>query len=61
MKPFAALAALIVLVSGSALPAQEKPAADGAIVELPRFLVTDSRELPPLESWRYATIPDFVK
>src|ERR1043165_9501628 len=28
-------------------------------VELPKFVVTDTRELPPPESWRYATIPGF--
>src|SRR5262245_33228282 len=28
-------------------------------IELPKFVVTDNRELPPPESWRYATIPGF--
>jgi len=31
----------------------------GDIVELPRYVVTDSRILPPPESWRYATLPGF--
>lgn len=31
----------------------------GPVVELPKFVVTDSRELPPPESWRYGTIPGF--
>ena len=34
-------------------------AAAGPVVELPKFVVTDSRELPPPESWRYATMPGF--
>jgi hypothetical protein len=29
------------------------------VIELPRIVVTDSRELPPLEAWRYAEIPGF--
>jgi len=29
------------------------------VVELPQFLVTDTRELPPPEAWRYARIPGF--
>jgi hypothetical protein len=37
--------------------AQEKSA--DPIVELPKVVVTDSRELPPPESWRYAEIPGF--
>ena len=34
-------------------------ASSGPIIELPKFEVTDSRVLPPPESWRYATIPGF--
>ncbi|MBL9202051.1 MAG: hypothetical protein JNL39_16185 [Opitutaceae bacterium] len=41
------------------LPAQDAPAVADRIVELPKFVVTDSRELPPPESWRYATMPGF--
>jgi hypothetical protein len=37
----------------SAAAAAERP------IELPKFVVTDSRELPPPESWRYATMPGF--
>lgn len=33
--------------------------AQGPIVELPKFVVTDSRELPPPEAWRYGNIPGF--
>ena len=29
------------------------------IIELPKFIVTDSRILPPPEAWRYAEIPGF--
>ncbi len=37
--------------------AEEVPKA--APIALPTFTVTDSRELPPPEAWRYAQIPDF--
>jgi hypothetical protein len=46
-----------LLVAGP-LAAQDS-AADDRVIELPKFVVTDSRELPPPESWRYATIPGF--
>ena len=59
MKQFAAFGAFVALVVGSWLPAQEQPTPADPIVELPKFVVTDSRELPPPESWRYATIPGF--
>lgn len=36
----------------------QKPAA-GPVIELPRFVVTDSRILPPPEPWRYARIEGF--
>lgn len=42
----------------SALAAAEE-VASGPVVELPKFVVTDSRELPQPESWRYATVPGF--
>jgi hypothetical protein len=57
MKPFAALLAFVGLVTAPVLLAQEAPT--GSIVELPKFVVTDNRELPPPESWRYAAIPGF--
>lgn len=57
MKPFAALVASVGLLSAPVLFAQEAPT--GSIVELPKFVVTDNRELPPPESWRYAAIPGF--
>ncbi len=50
---------LAFLLVGGLLAAQETPAAGEPVVELPKFVVTDSRELPPPESWRYATIPGF--
>ena len=34
-------------------------AAAGPVVELPKFVVTDTRELPQPEAWRYAEIPGF--
>jgi hypothetical protein len=39
-----------------AAPTPQGPHATG-IIELPTFVVTDSRELPAPESWRYAQIP----
>jgi hypothetical protein len=39
--------------------AQPAAAPSGPVVELPKFEVTDSRLLPPPESWRYAEIPGF--
>ncbi len=59
MKPAVASVALVLAFSGLALSAQEKPAGDGIIIELPKFVVTDSRELPQPESWRYGTMPGF--
>ncbi|HUR58671.1 MAG TPA: hypothetical protein VM029_13245 [Opitutaceae bacterium] len=41
----------------AARAAEETPS--GPIVELPKFVVTDSRELPKPEMWRYATMPGF--
>jgi hypothetical protein len=37
--------------------ASADPAAD--LIELPRYTVTDTRILPPPESWRHATLPGF--
>ncbi len=37
----------------------EEDAAKDAPISLPTFTVTDSRELPPPESWRHAQIPNF--
>jgi len=44
---------------GVAAWAQTSPDPTDAIVELPKFVVTDTRELPPPEAWRYATLPGF--
>ncbi len=41
------------------LGAEDAPPAAGPVVELPKYVVTDNRELPPPESWRYSTIPNF--
>jgi hypothetical protein len=48
-----------LLFVGSGLRAQPAAAATEPVVELPKFVVTDNRELPPPESWRYGTIPGF--
>ena len=54
------VAAFALVFAALPLPAQEdRPAPDAPVVELPKFVVTDSRELPPPESWRYATIEGF--
>lgn len=45
------------LFAGSMLWAGESPA--DPVVELPKFVVTDARELPPPEAWRYTEIPGF--
>src|SRR6187549_2172447 len=58
MKPLAAPMAFALLL-GPVLYAQEKPASAEPVVELPKFVVTDSRELPQPEAWRYAVIPGF--
>jgi len=51
----AAVAAGAVFVSGFQLRAQE--AATVAPTELPAFIVEESRDLPPPEAWRYASLP----
>ena len=51
--------AVAIAFAGSTLLAQTNPVAHEPVVELPKFVVTDSRELPPPEAWRYATIPGF--
>lgn len=51
------LVALIALASP--LWGESTPAATDPVVELPKMVVTDSRELPPPEAWRYAEIPGF--
>lgn len=51
------LAALLgVAASGEARAAEETV---GPVIELPKFIVTDSRELPPPEAWRHAEMPGF--
>ncbi len=51
------LPVLILAGATGRLAAQE--ATPGPVIELPKFVVTDSRELPPPESWRHAEIPGF--
>ncbi|MDP3071558.1 MAG: hypothetical protein Q8N18_14810 [Opitutaceae bacterium] len=59
MKLLAALPALALFWFIAPLSAQDRPAAADPVVELPKFVVTDNRELPPPESWRYGTMPGF--
>ena len=59
MKLMVAPLAFVLLVFGTVLHAQEKAPPTEPVIELPKFIVTDTRELPPPESWRYATIPGF--
>jgi hypothetical protein len=48
------LALVTVLTAAGPEPKTADP-----IIELPKFVVTDSRELPPPESWRYTRLPGF--
>ncbi|MSU48490.1 MAG: hypothetical protein EXS37_05250 [Opitutus sp.] len=45
----------VLMVGLYSIAAAAEPAAP--VIELPRFVVTELRELPPPESWRYAEIP----
>jgi hypothetical protein len=57
LGPLRVCAALVLLGAGRfASAADDTPTGP---IELPKFIVTDSRELPPPEKWRYATIPGF--
>jgi hypothetical protein len=52
--------AFVVVVTLPSFAAQDhQPKTADPIVELPKFVVTDARDLPPPESWRYAEIPGF--
>ncbi|WP_414664708.1 hypothetical protein [Horticoccus sp. 23ND18S-11] len=51
--------ALALAAGALAVDASAADVAPGPVVELPKFEVTDSRLLPPPESWRYAQIPGF--
>ena len=51
--------AIAAAVVGSTLLARSDATANDPVVELPKFVVTDSRELPPPEFWRYGTMPGF--
>ena len=60
MKQLVALAAFTLTLPVAALFAQDnQTVASQPALELPAFVVTDSRELPPPESWRYGTIEGF--
>ena len=49
---------LASLLASVALRAADEPA-PGALIELPKFEVKDSRLLPQPEKWLYAEIPNF--
>ncbi len=51
------LAAWILLSVAFARAAE--PETSGPVIELPKFVVTDSRELPQPESWRHGTMAGF--
>jgi hypothetical protein len=53
------LVALLATPLFAAPTKSDAPAADAAPIELPKFVVTDSRILPPPEQWRYAAFPGF--
>lgn len=61
MKSFAGLVAWMWFGLVSLATAQERASdvASERAVELPKFVVTDNRELPQPEQWKYATIPGF--
>lgn len=59
MKLRVAWGMLVSLLVAGPLAAQQGGTAGEPVIELPKFVVTDSRELPPPETWRYATIPGF--
>src|SRR4051812_13636502 len=48
----------VMLLTGIVTLAAEEKSSE-PVIELPKFVVTDSRELPPPEAWRYATMPGF--
>jgi hypothetical protein len=58
MKRTVALLGFVALAA-VAMRAQNRPASTEPVIELPKFVVTDTRELPPPESWRYTTIAGF--
>lgn len=60
MKRTAPLVALLLWLTlpGWSLGAQA-PTTEGPVIELPKFVVSDTRELPQPEAWRYAEIPGF--
>ncbi len=53
------IVATVLACAGGVLLAQPATTPGDPIVELPKFIVTDTRELPPPESWKHATIAGF--
>ncbi len=58
-KPAVFLLAALLGSTARLAGADSSGAATEPAVELPKFIVTDTRELPPPESWHYGTIPGF--
>jgi hypothetical protein len=48
-----------VLPAAASVAAAAEIEVTGPTIELPKFIVTEGRELPPPESWRYAQIPGY--
>jgi hypothetical protein len=59
LRPTWFVAALVLAASYARAADATAANVPGVIIELPKFEVTDSRLLPPPESWRYAEIPGF--
>lgn len=53
------LAVALILAPSWVRSAETSPAPASEIVELPSFVVTEMRELPPPESWRYVEVPGY--
>jgi hypothetical protein len=58
-RPFVLLALALVPGALGTRGASADSTLNDEIIELPKFIVTDSRILPPPEAWRYAEIPGF--
>lgn len=60
MKPFSALRwGALVAALGASIRAQSNLKPEGEVIELPKYTVTDTRDLPQPEKWHYARIPGF--
>jgi hypothetical protein len=48
-----------LMLANCAVATAAAPETAAGIVELPKFVITDDRELPAPESWRYTAVPGF--